>query len=45
MLLSWIDKLEWVYRQIRNKERVQKFLINRLVDISVKWVGGVPLVK
>ena len=24
--------------------RVQKFLLNRLVDFSIKWVGGVPLV-
>ena len=23
---------------------VQKFLLNRLVDFSFKWVGGVPLV-
>ena len=22
--------------------RVQKFLINRLVDFSIKWVDGVP---
>ena len=45
MLLSWIDKLEWVYIQIRHKGRVQKFLISKLVDFSIKWVGGVPLVN
>ena len=26
------------------KGRVQKFLLNRLVDFLIKWVGGVPLV-
>ena len=26
------------------KGRVQKFLLNRLVEFSIKWVGGVPLV-
>ena len=26
------------------KGRVQKFLLNRLVDFFIKWVGGVPLV-
>ena len=26
------------------KGGVQKFLLNRLVDFVIKWVGGVPLV-
>ena len=26
------------------KERVQKFMLGKLVDFSIKWVGGVPLV-
>ena len=26
------------------KGRVKKFLLNRLVEFSIKWVGGVPLV-
>ena len=33
------DILKWKF-----KGGVQKFLLNRLVDFSIKWVGGVPLV-
>ena len=31
--------LSYVY-----KGRVQKFMLGELVDFSIKWVGGVPLV-
>ena len=27
-----------------NKGMVQKFMLGKLVDFSIKWVGGVPLV-
>ena len=34
--LSWTD--------LTYKGGVQKFMLNRLVDFSIKWVGGVSLV-
>ena len=30
--------------QLVPQGRVQKILLNRLVEFSIKWVGGVPLV-
>ena len=27
-----------------SKGRVKKFMLGKLVDFSIKWVGGVPIV-
>ena len=44
--LSQAPLLLWllVFWTRPHKGGVQKFLLNRLVDFSIKWVGGVPLV-
>ena len=44
---GWQEAGQEEQRHLANnssKGRVQKFLINRLVDFSIKWVCGVPLV-
>ena len=32
------------FSQFGSKGRVQKFMLGKLVDFFIKWVGGVPLV-